>query len=90
MDDYPVKREEIFTSDMATNRLAALALTLPVASNRNELFGRSHAFYAIAHTQADAIMFVLDSCTADVERRTVAARALALAGHTLAHLRTLG
>lgn len=74
-------------SDIATGRLVALALTLPTVDGRNELFGRSRAWYAIASTQAAAIQFAVER---PMDQREMAARALAMAGHELRHLRALG
>lgn len=85
-----IQNEElaIRMSDIATGRLIALALTLPVVKTRNDLFGRSHAWYAIAHSQARAVEFAMEATPED--QRGMAARALALAGHELRHIRTLG
>lgn len=85
-----IKDEElaIHGSDMPTGRLLALALTLPTVDGRNDLFGRSHAWYAIASTQARAIEFAMEATTD--YRREMAARALSRAGHELHHLLTLG
>lgn len=80
-------RDEITTSDIPTGRLMALALTLPTVPGRSELFGRDHAFYAIASDQVSAIEWVFR--TDPGTHRIMAARALALAGHTLAGIRAL-
>jgi hypothetical protein len=75
---------EIYRSDMPTNRLAAAALTLGTVDGRNELFGRSHAWYSIASTQAAAIEFLMD--VTEIRRRRLAATALAKAGYQASQL----
>lgn len=72
-------QQEIIDSPLRTDALLALALTLPVNEQGNELFGRSHAWYSIASSQARAIMYALS--TTEPYTRQMAARALASAGY---------
>jgi hypothetical protein len=75
---------EIYRSDVPTNRLAAAALTLATISGRNELFGRSHAWYSVASTQTAAAEFLMDAT--DKRRRQMSSAALAKAGYQLSQL----
>lgn len=79
--------DEIYTSDITTIDLLAMALTLPTVPMYSNLHGRSHAFYAIAVTQVKAMAFVLDNRDAKGEPRIMAANALALAGYSRATLK---
>lgn len=78
----------ICASDIPTSHLLGLALTVPVVSTRNELFGRSHAFYSIASDLITAIEFILAEPDED-KRRYYAAHALGRAGYRLADRSTL-
>lgn len=80
-------RDAIIASEVATEQLVTLALTLPTAGG-SELWGRSHAWYAIAHTQPDAQVF-MGTVSAETERRRIAAHALALAGYAPRDVRAL-
>jgi hypothetical protein len=80
--------EEIQTSDMPTSHLIALALTAPTIPGRSELFGRDRAYYSIASTPVATLEFLLDTSD-DHDRRVFCARALALAGYSLATAREL-
>jgi hypothetical protein len=82
---YAFAYDELLTSELPTERLLALAITLETVPGRSQLHGRDHAFYSIAHTQATAVEWVLIR-TDPVERRRMAVRALADAGYTLANL----
>ena len=75
-NDY--NRASIAESEVSTARLAELALTLHTRDFTNELWGRSHAWYAIAHTQEAAHEFLYAHDAAD--QRRMASSALAMAG----------
>lgn len=77
--------EELLTSEVPTEHLLALALTLETVPGRSQLHGREHAFYSISHTQAAAIEFIL-TVADPVSRRRMAVRALSDAGWTLSAL----
>lgn len=89
MTTYPsdIAADVIYASGMPTSHLIGLALTVPVNAHpgRNELYGRSHAFYSIAADIVSAIEFITAEPD-DSKRRRYAARALGLAGYRLADL----
>jgi hypothetical protein len=74
-----VEQAAIAESGVSTEKLVTLALTRPVRDLTNELYGRSHAWYAIASTQEQAREFIAAQ-TPDEQRR-MASRALAMAGY---------
>jgi hypothetical protein len=78
------ERDALYTSDISTGRLMALALTVETVETYSELHGRDRAWYAIANTQAVAIEYVLGQADDDDALRIMASRALALAGWSLA------
>lgn len=71
-----------------TPELVGLALTLPVTDG-HELFGRSHCWYSVAHTQIAAITYVIGRRDFSV-MRGCACRALAHGGWTPAKLKEAG
>jgi hypothetical protein len=78
------RAQEIYDLDLPTNRLAAAALTLCTVPGRSELFGRAHAWYAVASTQAAAAEYLMDAT--DGRRRRIAAASLAKAGYEAGQL----
>ena len=80
-------RDEIYVSVIPTAHLLGLALTVPTVDGKNELFGRSHAWYSIASTQVAAIEFILAQDD-PLKVRHYAAEALARAGYDLADIDT--
>jgi hypothetical protein len=83
-----VKCEEIIGSGVATEDLVAQALSRPTVEMLSELYGRTHAFYALGHTLPAAVAFMA-TVTSDSERRRMAARALAMAGYEVSDLSSL-
>lgn len=83
------RQEHIAASEFTTNRLMALALSLPTVPGKSELFGRDSAFYAIGADRAQAIEFMLNSPDDSVRRR-MASRALAMAGYDAADILAMG
>ena len=75
--------EAIRQSDMPTEQLAWLAVTLPVQELGNELFGRSHCWYAIASSRVAAFNWLHSlggDDTTGAKLREVASKALGLGG----------
>jgi hypothetical protein len=83
--------DEMLLSQLENPRLLALALTLPTVPGRSELYGRSHAYYAIAASQQAAIEHVMTWAEQGGQHalHVMAARALAAAGYDLAAIKAL-
>ena len=75
------ERGLILESEISTTRLVLLALTLHTRDSGNELWGRSHAWYAIDITQDRARAFL--AAHDETGQRRMASSALAMAGWTL-------
>ena len=75
-----IERAVIAESDVSTERLVTLALTLPTHDFTNVLWGRSRAWYAIANTQTQARDFI--TAQTQSEQRRMASTALAKAGYS--------
>ena len=74
-------RAMIAESEISTARLVELALTLHTREFCNQLYGRSHAWYAIDITQDRARAFL--AAHYETDQRRMASNALAMAGWTL-------
>jgi hypothetical protein len=84
-----VRAAELEASDMPTDKLFWLALSQPVAEFGNELYGRSHCWYSLGHTQAVAWTWLQGLRAEDpagAATRKHAARALGLGGWDVANL----
>ena len=79
-----IERTVIAESSISTDKLVTLALTLPARDFTNTLWGRSHAWYAIANNQQAARDFMAGHGSAD--QRRMASNALAAAGYTAEYL----
>ena len=77
---YETEQAVIAESGVSTENLVTLALTLTTRDFTNVLWGRSHAWYAIASTQAQARDFI--TAQGPGEQRRMASTALAKAGYT--------
>ena len=76
---YETERTVIAECSVSTEKLVTLALTLTTRDFTNVLWGRSHAWYAVANTQAEARDFI--AAHGPDERRRMASSALAMAGY---------